>query len=53
MQRRQLGRDHVHPVALVAESGCCRDRELLCIVEARVEEDAFAVHFQVRDNPSS
>src|SRR5437660_11779184 len=52
MQRRELRRDPVVirvDVRQVAESIGGRDRKLRRVVETRVEETAFTMHFQVRD----
>src|SRR4051812_49947083 len=51
VQRRQLGCDLilVRVDTDMAEAVRGRDRKLIGVVEPRVEERAFAVHLQVRD----
>ena len=49
MQGGELRRDPVVLVLLVTLSGSRGDRIFLGIIEPRVVEDAFAVHFQIAD----
>src|SRR5438445_9928911 len=47
MERRQLGRDQIRLVVEMSKLVLCRHGILLRIVEPRIKEHAFAVHFQI------
>src|SRR5262249_60879942 len=47
VQRGKLRADEIRIITYIAETGTSRHRELHAIVEARVEEGPFAVHFEI------
>src|SRR5262249_16571949 len=49
MESRKLRRDQIRLTSNVSEAGASRHRELCRVLESRVIESAFAVHFEIRD----